>query len=113
MKEIGGHICMNAETTDKMRDQTINAWFALDIPVSSGPERFIGLPGMILEVDINDGAVIMTADKIDLKKLTSELDIPAKIKGRKIHYADLENIFLKKIDESKKNEEPWFFWLPY
>ncbi|MFN8135597.1 MAG: GLPGLI family protein [Bacteroidales bacterium] len=49
MKEVAGHICMNASLTDTLRKQNIEVWFALDIPVSSGPDRFIGLPGMILE----------------------------------------------------------------
>jgi GLPGLI family protein len=83
------------------------------MPVSSGPDRFIGLPGMILEVDINNGALVMTADKIDLKPLTTELDVPAKIKGKKIDMAEYQKLIEKQISERKEAEEPWFWGLRY
>lgn len=113
MKEICGHICMNAQATDTLRKQNIEAWFALDIPVNTGPERFKGLPGLILEVNINEGAYIMSADKIEPKKLGKELETPTKLRGKKINQAEYDNIFAKKIKESIKEEEPWFWWLPY
>lgn len=113
MKEVAGHICMNAKLTDTMRMQTTEVWFALDIPISAGPDRFYGLPGMILEVNINDGALIMTADKIDLKKLTTELDVPHKLKGKKINMTDYNTIFNKQVQERKAEEQPWFWGLPY
>lgn len=113
LKEVAGHICMNASLNDTLRKQNTIVWFALDMPVSSGPERFIGLPGIILEVDINNGALIMTADKIDLKPLTIELDTPAKIKGKKIDMTEYMNLVEKQINERKAAEEPWFWGLRY
>jgi GLPGLI family protein len=113
MKEVAGHICMNASFSDTVRKQNTIVWFALDMPVSSGPDRFIGLPGMILEVDINNGALVMTADKIDLKPLTTELDVPAKIKGKKIDMAEYQKLIEKQISERKEAEEPWFWGLRY
>lgn len=113
MKEVAGHICMNASITDTIRMQTTEVWFALDMPISSGPDRFIGLPGMILEVNINDGALVMTADKIDLKKLTNELDVPQKLKGKKINMQEYNTLFYNQVKERKANEEPWFWGLKY
>jgi GLPGLI family protein len=113
MKEVAGHICMNATFTDTMRNQNTLVWFALDMPVSAGPDRFIGLPGVILEVDINNGALIMTADKLDLKPLTTELDVPEKIKGKKINMAEYTNLVEKQIKERKAAEEPWFWGISY
>ena len=113
MKEVAGHICMNASITDTLRQQSIEAWFALDMPGKAGPDRFYGLPGMILEVNINNGALIFSADRIDLKPLTSELDIPKKLKGKKINLAEYERIFAKQIQEKKADEIPWFWGLPY
>jgi len=113
MKEVAGHICMNASLTDTLRKQNIEVWFALDIPVSSGPDRFIGLPGMILEVDVNNGAMIMTADKIDVKPLTTELDVPQKIKGKKINMDEYYRLIEKQIKERKAAEEPWFWGINY
>ena len=113
MKEVAGHICMNAALTDSLRKQNIEVWFALDIPVSSGPDRFIGLPGMILEVNVNDGAMTMTADKIDVKPLTTELDVPQKIKGKKIDMDEYYRLLEKQIKERKAAEEPWFWGINY
>jgi len=113
MKEVAGHICMNASCVDTLRKQNIVVWFALDMPITSGPDRFIGLPGMILEVDINNGALIMTADKIELKPLTTELQVPAKIKGKKIDMAEYIHIMEKQMQERKAEEEPWFWGMRY
>jgi len=113
MKEVAGHICMNASLNDTLRKQKTIAWFALDMPLPSGPERFIGLPGIILEIDINDGALVITADKIDLKPLTTELAVPAKIKGKKINSVQYEELIAKQIAERKAAEEPWFWMIRY
>ncbi len=113
MKEVAGHICMNASFTDTLRKQNTEVWFALDMPVSTGPDRFIGLPGIILEIDINNGALIMTADKIDLKPLTTELDVPEKLKGKKIDMAEYIHLIEKQMKERRAAEEPWFWGISY
>jgi GLPGLI family protein len=113
MKEVAGHICMNASWTDTLRKQNVFVWFALDMPVSTGPDRFIGLPGIILEVDINNGALIMTADKMDLKPLTTELDVPQKIKGKKINMAEYTRLMEQQMKERRAAEEPWFWGMSY
>lgn len=113
MKEVAGHICMNASLTDTVRKQNIIVWFALDMPNNAGPDRFFGLPGMVLEVDINDGALIMTADKIDLKPITTELAVPAKIKGKKVNTSEYNEVIIKQIKERIAAEEPWFWGLRY
>lgn len=113
MKEVAGHICMNASLNDTIRKQKTIVWFALDMPVPAGPERFIGLPGIILEVNINEGALIITADKIDLKPITTELDVPEKIKGKKINSSEYQALIDKQIKERKDAEEPWFWGIRY
>jgi len=106
MKEIAGHVCMNALYNDTLRKQKVVAWYALDIPIGGGPERFFGLPGLILEVNINDGGMVITADKIVLKKLTTELDFPKKARGKKIKEKDYIEILRKHIAENRKNQRP-------
>ena len=113
MKEIAGHICMNAFWNDTLRKQKVVAWYALDIKNNGGPERFFGLSGLILEVNINDGAIVFTADKIEEKKLTTELDFPKKIKGKKIKEKDYEDILRKFFAEKRKMEEPPFWGIRY
>jgi GLPGLI family protein len=105
MKEIAGHVCMNAMMKDNVKKQKVEAWFALDIKNNGGPERYFGLPGLILEVNVNDGAMIIIADKFDLRKLTTELNLPKKIKGKKIKENDYNNIVNKLYFERRKNNE--------
>jgi GLPGLI family protein len=109
LKEVAGHICMKAFYEDTLKKQKIVVWFAQDIPLSAGPERFYGLPGLILEVNYNDDALVLTADKIDYKKLTTEFDPPKKLKGKKIKEAEYFAILKKQIDEKVKEEQPWFW----
>ena len=113
MKEIAGHVCMNAFWNDTLKKQKVVGWYALDLPNSGGPERFSGLPGLILEVDINNGALVITADKIEKKKLTTELDLPKKIKGKKIKELDYVNILKKEFDAKRKAEQPPFWSMRY
>jgi GLPGLI family protein len=109
LKEVAGHICMKAVTEDTLKNQKIVAWFAQDIPIKAGPDRFNGLPGMILEIDINDGAMTITANKINLKKLTTELDLPKKIKSKKIKNEAYLNL-VKQVILEKRKEESFPFW---
>ena len=113
MKEVAGHVCMNAIWEDTVKQQKIVVWFALDLPAPAGPERLCGLPGIILEADYNDGAMVITADKIELKKLTNELDPPKKVKGKKITEAGYQQMLQKHIAEKRKLEEPWYWGMRY
>jgi GLPGLI family protein len=113
LKEIAGHQCMNAFWQDTVKNQKVSAWFALDMPISGGPERFFGLPGMILEVDINDGGMLLTADRIESKKLTTELNPSKKYKGSLINEAGYLTILKKHMVEKRKAEEPYFWGIRY
>lgn len=103
IKDVAGYICMKAVSEDTVKHQKITAWFTGDIPVSAGPERYYGLPGMILELEINDGDVVITASKVEFKKLENkELALP-KLKGKKIKDADYDNLIAKHIKDSIKS----------
>ena len=106
MKEIAGHTCMNAYYKDTLRHQKVMAWYALDIPLAGGPEGFFGLPGLILEVNVNDGALFLTAAKITPMKLTTELDFSKKTKGKKIKDKEYIDIISKQIADNRKKLKP-------
>ncbi len=99
IKDINGYICMKAETTDPTKEQKIVAWFAQDIPVSAGPERFYGLPGLILEIDINNGEGVIEAKKIEFKDVSKDLLLPAKLKGKKLTENERNQLIKKQIFE--------------
>ncbi|QJW91293.1 GLPGLI family protein [Spirosoma taeanense] len=100
IKDVAGYVCMKAETEDPIKKQKITAWFAQDIPVSAGPERYNGLPGVILELSLNDGDVVIEATNVSLKKLTpDDLKLP-KLKGKKINDAAYDALIRQHIADS-------------
>jgi len=106
IKEVAGYLCMKAETKNEVKGQTIHAWFADGINFMGGPEGYGGLPGMILELDINDGDAIITATEVKLNDGEVDTSLPKKVKGKKISQSDLDEIVKKYIDdtiEGKKN----------
>jgi GLPGLI family protein len=113
IKEIQGHICMKAITQNTAKDQEITAWFASDIPVSAGPEEYFGLPGLILELDVNKGDVIITAVKLDLKPVSEKIKLPRKMKGKKITYDQYNTIIKDHISSSIKSYRNPYWSIPY
>jgi GLPGLI family protein len=114
MKEIAGHICMNAYYYDTLREKEIIAWFALDMPGSMGPDGYCGLPGVILELNMNNGSVVYTATSIIPSADEIKIEQPAIKKRRKTitfgEYCDIEK---KAILESRKEKRPYFWTLNY
>lgn len=101
-----GYNCQKATTSFRGRNYT--AWFAMDIPVSEGPWKLYGLPGMILKVEDIENIFSFTA--IGLEKLN---DFPIEVSNvRTYHYkeGDFTTIYkfidgdLRKWKEYRKNE---------
>jgi len=101
LKDIAGYVCMKAETFDPVKNQKVVAWFAGDLANPAGPERSFGLPGLIMELDINDGDVVITATGVVFKDVAKELAYP-KLKGRKIKNADYDKLLSDHIRDSMK-----------
>lgn len=95
-KKIAGMNCMNATYEDTEKKQSYVAWFSNDIVCPSGPLLMGGLPGMILELDINNGEIVMVATKIDFKAVKSELRQPKS--GKKVTQKE----YNKMIDDWRK-----------
>lgn len=113
IKEIEGYLCMKAETKDTIKEQTIHAWFTDAIAFNGGPEGFGGLPGMILELDINDGDAVITATKVDLETPIEKLPIPKKMKGKKVNTAKLNGLIAEFIDESIEGQKNPYWRIRY
>ena len=113
LKEVAGHVCMNATWEDTLKKQKIVAWFAQDIPLQAGPERFCGLPGLILEVDVNNGGMTVSADRITMHRITKELEHPKKGKSKKVKEAAYTDVLKKHMAEKRKAEEPAFWGIRY
>ena len=76
-KIILSYTCKKASGKTE-RGSDVEAWYTEDIPVSSGPETFNGLPGMILQIDINNEEFVTTAISIEKSADKKELKEPAK-----------------------------------
>lgn len=113
IKEINGYLCMKAETTDTIKKQVIHAWFTDAIPVQSGPEGFCGLPGMILGIDINDGCVVIEATEVTISENELNVEIPKKLKGKKISREDYYAILDKFIADSYIQERNPYWRIRY
>ena len=113
IRDILGHMCMKAVSEDPVKGQKITAWFASDIPVPIGPEEQFGLPGLILAYDINDGMLIVEAEKITFGEPTEIIALPKKMKGREVsgsEYLDLVSEFIKTSTERK---QAWMWEIRY
>ncbi len=107
VREIAGQICMNASWTDTIKNQTVIAWFALAVPSPAGPERLCGLPGLILGVEVNNGAMEIMAQSIDTVPLSGQLDVPTRfddrrIRGKHISENNYRQMVWKHMDERRK-----------
>ena len=96
-KKIAGYECTQASCKDTAQKIDVIAWFTMDLPMAAGPQTYGSLPGMILEVDSNNGEMLLSAKKIEFKKLKDK-DIAMPTKGEKITQAE----FRKKMEEWMK-----------
>jgi GLPGLI family protein len=110
MKEVAGHICMNASFYDTLKGKEVIAWFALDLPVSIGPDKYCGLPGMILEISEGNGAVVYTATSVLFSNEPIEIKMPVvKKKIKTINNQEYNKRIFDYIKECKKMQRPYFW----
>jgi GLPGLI family protein len=113
IRDIKGYICMSAETRDTIKNQRIVAWFATDLPLPHGPEGFGGLPGMILELDINDGAVVITASEVRLEQPAAPIALPKMKRLRTITAVKYEEQLQQFIQQSMAAERNPYWSIRY
>lgn len=113
LKEIQGFMCMKAITKDTVKGQEIVAWFAANIPVPVGPESFYGLPGAILGLEIDNGNVLIEAEKISLSDEPTEVKLPKKMKGREINLTGLNELIVDHIKISTETRRNPYWSMRY
>lgn len=89
---ILGHLCNKATAASRRNNAPIIAWYCEDIPLPVGPDRYDGLPGAILQLDIDNGGTIFTATRLSPAVDPKSIKIPT---GKMITRAAFE----KKMDE--------------
>ncbi|MEL7534866.1 MAG: GLPGLI family protein [Bacteroidota bacterium] len=94
-KTFEDYVLMQATFEDSTRK--IVAWFCPQIPVSGGPDAFNQLPGLVLEVDINDGERTFVATDVSLGELENPIEKPKK--GKEISQEEFEVVVAEKMKE--------------
>lgn len=89
----------NDDSKPKMKKVNIEAWFTPQIPVSTGPYKHGGLPGLILEV--SDDATTMLCTKLVMNP-KEKLKIKTPKKGTEVNLKEYDDIRTKKTNEMRE-----------
>ncbi|MDU8885847.1 GLPGLI family protein [Yeosuana sp. MJ-SS3] len=93
---INGDKDLSETAEPKIEEITITAWYTMQVPVNSGPAKYQGLPGLILEV--NDGTETIICSKIVLNP-KDKVSIVEPDKGKEVNQLEFEEIVEKKMQE--------------
>ncbi|MCM5662586.1 GLPGLI family protein [Galbibacter mesophilus] len=108
-KRIGKYVCYKAIVTERLYsrrgfyyNKKAVAWFTPEIPVSFGPSKYSGLPGLILQVERD--MFTLTATKINLNPNEKDVEIKKIGKGEKIISEEESHDRIKKLTDARKKE---------
>ncbi len=77
----------------------ITAWYTMDIPISSGPADYYGLPGLILE--LSAGRTTMLCTEIVINP-SEKIEIKEPKKGKEVSRDEYYKIMLEKAEEARE-----------
>jgi GLPGLI family protein len=105
-EKVGTRFIMAMENGAMKRQEVpdtlvMNAWFATDIPVAGGPEYGGQLPGMILELNMNNGRTVYQAIEISPKVNASSIKEPKG--GKHISGVDYNKEQERVMEEMRRN----------
>lgn len=91
----------DGESRDSTYNDTVNivAWYTLQIPVSNGPDKYGGLPGLIME--LNNGSTVMLCTRVVLNPAEA-VEIKKPEGGEEVSQAQFEKISYEKIKQMQK-----------
>jgi GLPGLI family protein len=98
-KTILNFMCMKATYQDSTGSYV--AWFTPQILVSNGPAEYGGLPGMILQVDVNAGERIITAKEVVAEEIDKAL-LEKPTKGKQVTQEEFHEIVVEKQKEMRE-----------
>ncbi|MFN2456851.1 MAG: GLPGLI family protein [Chitinophagaceae bacterium] len=105
-QRVGSRMQMGMENGEMKRREVpdtayISAWFTTDIPVPAGPEFGGQLPGLILELDMNNGRTVYKAVEISPKVKVDIIKEPKK--GKRMTAAEFRKETDKYMEEMRNN----------
>ncbi len=84
----------------KPRETELVVWYAENIPVSVGPDNYSGLPGVIMEMNLDNGATVTTAVEVSAKYPKKELIQPTK--GEKVTRTQFQEQMQKLMQDMQR-----------
>lgn len=100
-KEVLGYTCQEAVKT--VDEKEIRVYFTSEIPVASGPESYVGVPGMVLAAEVGEDDKIITATDITFREIEKdEMEKPKK--GKKMDRKAYAQMVEEKMEEMKANQ---------
>lgn len=94
-KQINKMNCQ--KVTETVGKYDVEAWFALEIPVSSGPANYLRLPGLIIELKEKGGKTFAFKEFKDEKPSDDQLMMPTE--GKKVSQKEYDEILAQKTKE--------------
>ncbi|MBV1923137.1 MAG: GLPGLI family protein [Flavobacteriaceae bacterium] len=112
-KNIGNYTCFKATYTRMVPEErmgppseegeevaeveeTVTAWYTLQIPIKQGPGMYYGLPGLILEVSAGNQSILCSKIVLNPK---DGISITKPTKGKKVNQEEYDVIMEKKMRE--------------
>lgn len=92
-RKIGQYKCQSAQT--RFRGRTYTAWYTEEIAVPCGPWKFAGLPGAMVEIQSDDGAISFRL----LKVSRSEMKITRPGEATEISMKDYVALRERSVDD--------------
>jgi len=96
--------CYKATTILKLEGRSgeilrpVVAWYTTDINLSAGPDGFGGLPGLIIQLEVN--RVVTTLKKIDFSDKNLNIKLPTK--GKKLTEAEFDALMKDMVENRDK-----------
>ncbi len=87
------------EEAPKTEQVVVTAWYAMEIPVSHGPDDFWGLPGLILEVSYGNTNILCTKIVMNPKEKAT---IAEPSKGKEVSQKEYDEIIAEKMKEMQE-----------
>ncbi|WP_405573385.1 GLPGLI family protein [Winogradskyella sp. Asnod2-B02-A] len=91
------------EKEPEMEERIITVWYTPEIPVSNGPAKYQGLPGLILE--IHDGKLTIICSQIVINP-EAKIVIEEPTKGKEVNQKEYDDIMEKKMKEMMERYAP-------
>lgn len=79
-------------------DVTVSVWFTPDIPIPAGPERYFGLPGLVLMVQ--DGNKVLACTEVQMN-VAEKVSLDPPKKGQKVTGKEFAEIREEKTKEMR------------